>query len=276
MITDKLLYMRKKTGIVKMIIIINVIVFIIVNIAMAIAQMSGNSTESVIQFVAIPTSFTTALSKPWTFITHMFLHLGFWHILGNMLLFYIMGKYLQMILTDKQILYSYILGGLFGVSLIFVFFSNDAMFSLGASAAVLSIVMATATLMPNYYINLFLLGPVKIKWIALFMFVTSTLLDFSNNTGGKIAHIGGAIFGIIYAMHLQKKYNLSSPVFLRSGEQISHSTTQKYKPSIDDIDRSLRVDKNKKIDEILDKISKKGYDSLSKDEKQKLVDLSKK
>ena len=149
------------------------------------------------------------LTQPWTIVTHMFLHVDFIHILFNLLWLYWFGTVFIQELGMKKLLSTYLLGGLVGGFFYVLFYNLFPVFegvrsesiALGASTSVMSVVVAVATYQPDRRMHLVLIGPVKIIYIALAMFIFTSLVDFSVNTGGKIAHIGGALTGFLFSYY---------------------------------------------------------------------------
>lgn len=230
------------------------------------------------QYLMLPASLPTLLTQPWTLITYMFLHEGFIHILFNMLWLYWFGSLFQQYLGNSKTWQAYLLGGIFGGVIYIVAFNVFPAFSvqlgnayaLGASAGVLSLVFAAATLLPDYQVVLFLLGPVRLKYIALVSVFIDLLSIPNGNAGGHIAHLGGAFFGFLFVKMLYS--NSKMPATLDA----IFSTLGKLfvrKPSNVKIHYRSGKEVNAKpaqqeIDTILEKISKNGYDSLSKKEKE--------
>ena len=231
----------------------------------------------------LPASFTTFITQPWSLISYFFLHLGFTHILWNMLFLYWFGKIIQDNIGNNAVISLYVLGGIIGglsymaLFNIIPYYDNRISESLmlGASAGVFSIVAGSATLLPNYTFYLLFLGPVRIKYIALFYILLSFLDVTGSNAGGEIAHLGGAMIGYLFIRQLQNGVNMGEGVINivnffnkeknKKSEQNSSPTEEnKYDISQDEIDK------------ILDKISESGYSSLSKNEKEKLFNASKK
>jgi membrane associated rhomboid family serine protease len=235
-----------------------------------------------VEWMAVPADINQLLFKPWTVFTYMFLHQGFIHILFNLLWLYWLGKIFLEYLTGKQLLNVYLLGGLAGAALYMLAFNlfpafNDSLsvsIALGASAAVLAIVVATATFVPDYTVYLMFIGPAKLKYIAL----VSVLLDFiflmDGNAGGHIAHMGGALFGYFYIVQLKKGTDISKG-FGKILDSIANWFKPKrnlkvaYRRGETDYDYNKRKTiEQKEIDIILEKIAKSGYESLSKSEKE--------
>jgi hypothetical protein len=151
------------------------------------------------------------------------------------------------------------------------------------------VVVATATYQPERRMHLVLIGPIKIIYIALFMFIFTSLVDFSVNTGGKIAHIGGALSGFLFAYYYRRGKDLtkgfdrtldSIATWFKPGKEkmkVTYKRSAQEKRAADDIEyNKQKAGEQKEIDQILDKISKAGYDSLSSREKEMLFKMSKK
>ncbi|MGB0166109.1 MAG: rhomboid family intramembrane serine protease [Luteibaculum sp.] len=233
------------------------------------------------------------LKRPWTIITYMFTHEGLWHILVNMLIFYYIGNIFSDLLGNQRVLPLYIFGGVAGLLLYVLSFNLIPAFGsarlpiIGASASVLAIMVATATYVPNYPIRLMLLGTVALKYIAAFYVVIDLLAlrGTSGNLGGHIAHLGGAIFGFIYARQLTKGNDLGKYFYLivnsfkglfQSKPKVKVVHKEKSKTSKNTTGKkSSSDDYQKRVDEILDKISKSGYQKLTQEEKDFLFNASK-
>lgn len=246
--------------------------------------------DGFLDYLAVPANLEILGRRPWTLITYMFLHVDFIHILMNLLWLYWFGTMFIRELGVKKILSTYILGGLSG-GLLYVIFYNifpvfeqarEGSIALGASASVMAVVVATATYQPERRMHLVLIGPVKIIYIALVMFIFTSMVDFSVNTGGKIAHIGGAIMGFMFARYYKQGKDISKgfdrmmdriATWFKPGKEKLKVT---YKRSSDDIEyNKQKVEEQQEIDKILDKISKAGYDSLSAKEKELLFKMRK-
>ena len=219
----------------------------------------------------------------------MFLHDGFFHILFNMLWLYWLGGLLQEYLGNSKTYQAYFLGGIFGGLIyiisynIFPVFQNSLpiSFALGASAGVLSVLVAAATLLPDYPIMLLFFGEVRLKYIAIF----SVLLDFINipggNAGGHIAHLGGALFGYLFIKFIYSKSNMPNALDkIFDGIFSIFKTKSKMKVHYKNNTTNMNSSANRKtnqhdVDAILDKISKSSYESLSQKEKEILFKASK-
>ncbi|HOI87846.1 MAG TPA: rhomboid family intramembrane serine protease [Lentimicrobium sp.] len=283
------------------IILINIIVWVlsllIKNIAFLFtspeAAATGTYSHSVamtmMKYLAVPADPGSLLLHPWTLLTYMFFHLDFLHILFNMLWLYWFGKIFVQYLSQRQLLGTYLIGGIAGALLYILAFNVFPVFSivkesalaLGASASVLAIVVAISFYVPNYTIHLFLLGPVKIKYIAVFSVVLDVLMLDSGNPGGHLAHLGGALWGFAWAKMIpgrdptrifSKWSFLKMPDFRRRNKRFRVYTNPQR--MTDEEYNKRKVEKQKRIDAILDKISKSGYDSLTKEEKELLFSNS--
>ena len=200
-----------KTGnLLTKLIYINLGVFLLIQIAIIFIRLfsSPDYIVDIVKILAVPTNLEELATHPWTVITYMFTHKDFFHILFNLLWLYWFGKIFLSYLSERQLLSNYLLGGLAGALLYIISYNifpglqpeSATSLALGASAAVMAIVISIAVLEPNYKIYVILIGPVRIIWVALIGFALSSLVDFSVNTGGKIAHIGGALYGYLFTM----------------------------------------------------------------------------
>jgi len=253
----------------------------------------GNGTQTLAYWFSLPASFSQIITKPWTIITYMFLHTELMHILMNMLWLYFGGRIFIQFLSEKKLLTTYLLGGFAGGVLYILAFNLFPVFdeiiggsmALGASASVMAVLIAAVTYVPNMVVRLFLFGEVKLKYIGLASIVFFVLMGMQENPGGNIAHFGGALFGFIYAIQLKKgnDFALGFSSFLASLKSLFKPRSKmkvvykkQRKTKTDAAYNEQKVNNQKKIDAILDKISKSGYDSLSKEEKAILFDASKK
>ena len=283
-------------------IIINVIVFLFLGTLWVISSISqADALFTVIynQF-SIPPIFQDFILRPWTIITYGFAHslTGIFHILFNMLIFYWFSRLIVEYLGNQKVISIYVVGALAGglaylvvYNTIPFYIQNSGSISgmVGASAAVYATVVAAATLNPNYTFFMLFLGPVKIKYIAFFYIVVSFLGSVGANAGGNIAHLGGAAIGYLYVVQLQKGNDIGAWViqfinfvksFFQPQPKIKVSHKKPRKAATSRAQKSTRKSSvsstsQDEIDAILDKISQSGYESLSKEEKQKLFDASK-
>jgi len=173
----------------------------------------------------------------------------------------------------------YCMSGLFGAALLLIagLIFPDSFQSavlIGASAAVMGVVMVMAVYAPNFMVSLWGIINMPYKYFAALTFVLSTVIDFSLNTGGKISHIGGTVFGLLYGFYLKRGIDLFDFRFLTRKK--SKLKVVSYTKTIDDVYNENKLAKESRMDELLDKISKSGYDSLTKKEKDELFKLSQK
>ena len=268
----------------------NIGVFLFLHAIIAILYLSSaqDNIMKVVSWMAVPADLQILLTRPWTILTYMFLHKDFFHILFNVLWLYWFGKIFLSYFGEKRLSNIYLLGGFAGALLYIVSYNifpvfNDQIpesMALGASAAVMAIVIATSAYAPNHTVYLVFVGPVKIVWIAVISFILSSIVDFSVNTGGKIAHIGGALFGYFFAIQYRHGRDITTWFskimdYLFSLFQRRNKMKVTYKRAVDDFGyNAQKKAKQQEIDIILDKISQKGYDSLTKEEKEKLFRMS--
>ncbi len=271
---------------------INLAVFIIMAVASITGYLLNNQALPVkfLDFLSIPSSLSSLLARPWTLITYMFTHKEVMHILFNMLWLYWFGTIFLEYLDQRKLVAVYMLGGISGAIVYVASFNifpafrgvvNESV-AIGASASVMAIVIAIAAYVPNYSVGLFLLGQIKIKYIAIGIFVLTSIMDFSVNSGGKLAHIGGALFGFLYTYNLRRGHDLGKGMnsiidFLATLFKRRKKIRVTYKKPVTDYEyNKAKAEHQEKINRILDKISKGGYDSLTKEEKDLLFRESQK
>lgn len=277
-------------------IIINVVVFLLIGIISVVGLISQapEISDFIYRQFTIPPTMAEYLSRPWTLITYMFAHerWGILHILFNMLALYWFGRLFVEYLGSDKLVAVYILGGLAGGLLYLLMFNTVPFFversgfegMVGASAAVFAIMTAAATLLPNYSFYLLFFGPVKIKYIAAVYVVISFLGTTQGNAGGNIAHLGGALIGFIYIKQLQAGVNWGIWITVTiDWFRDLFKSKPKVKVTYRKEDKRSSVKPSSpgkasqaEIDAILDKISDRGYESLTKEEKEKLFNASKK
>jgi len=246
--------------------LINGVVFLAANV---IANLLKFDLAS---YLALPARLHELGALFYTPISYMFTHVDLGHAFFNMLYLYFMGQIFASIVGEKRLWFTYIMGGLCGAAfflLLFnVFFAGEPYYLLGASAGVTAVAIACAVYAPNMPVNLFFFGSFPLKWIVLIFFLISTVIDFSINTGGKVAHLGGAFFGLAYAWQLRKG-NDWMRVF-----SFKPRPTAKIKQM--KVVQKKTENEEKTLNEILDKINRSGYESLSKQEKETLQKIASK
>lgn len=264
-----------------------------------------------VEYLEMPSSLVLFMRRPWTLIVYMFVHFQFLHILFNMLWLYWFGKIFLYFFSDRQLGGLYVWGGIAGGALFLIAYNTlpflrqfaDYSFLVGASASVMAIVFAVSFYQKDYAINLLFFGRIKLIWLALGVLLIDVLSITSDNAGGHIAHLGGSLFGILYARQYRKGYDLTAFVnplidgfvnmlrwltdavrrlvtmFTRKPKLKTHRASPPpppRRPETDDEYRRRRNEENRMIDEILDKLKYSGYESLSAEEKRRLFDASKK
>ncbi len=267
---------------------INLGVFLVVRIANVIYFLSGTPFPF-IDWLALPADLGTLAARPWTLITYMFLHFDFLHILFNLLWLYWMGQIFLGYFDQRKLIAIYLFGGIFGGIFYVAGYNLFPAFSgfvadsrlLGASASVIAIVTALAVYAPNHIIHLMFIGPVRMKYLALFSVLLYVIGISSTNAGGNLAHLGGAFWGVIYIFQLRrgidpgKGFNRLFPG-MKNPFKPRPKVKVTYRKPVDDIEYNrLKNTEKARMNEILEKISKSGYDSLSKEEKDVLFRMGK-
>jgi membrane associated rhomboid family serine protease len=268
-------------------IVINSVVFLLANLVDLFYFLGTRINDITLPFISLPARFETVLVRPWTLLTYQFSHQGLFHIIFNMLVLYTVGTIFLDFFRKRDVWKVYILGGTIA-GLFFVFcnavipaFRDNNMVLVGASGSVMAILFASASYGPNIRLNLFGIFQVKLIWIALAYLVIDLLSIPGSNGGGHIAHLGGALFGWLFAAYRKGRmsFKLFEPV-------IKHRISDKQVKV--EVNHSRQFNKNQKnngtsstgtptqeeVDAILDKISKSGYDRLSKEEKDILFKAS--
>jgi membrane associated rhomboid family serine protease len=285
-------------------ILINIAIFLIVNlISLPFALFKANNPIDVVSWFSLYASFKNLLTHPWGIFTYMFLHQDFFHILYNMIGLYWFGNIVQDLIGKPKVLPIFLYGGVAGAILyvlaynVFPLFSNvlAGASNIGASAGVLAIVLAATTISPDYEIGLMFIGRVKIKWIAL-VYVLLDLINIQHgNAGGHIAHLGGALFGYTYIKLLQNGTDLARPIYAvtdffsnlfskknklkveykkETDKEKEYASTASSTHKQNTSSTKQELNKQDKLDAILDKINRSSYDSLSKEEKDFLFKIS--
>ncbi|TKC12128.1 rhomboid family intramembrane serine protease [Pedobacter polaris] len=255
---------------------INAAAFVVVSLLSVVFYYSGRDgfiDGLVKEYLAFPSAPGLWLTRFYTVLTYQFFHKDFFHILFNMLWLYWMGQIFLDFVKPRQFHFVYLAGGILGAvfyALIFnlvpVFITSVNVPLIGSSAAVMAVFAAAATLVPNYSLRLMFLGDVKIKYLLLVYILLDLIGTTKMNAGGSLSHLGGVLFGFIYIKLLQSGTDLSS-LFERKPKLkvVRNNGVKKQTSTIN----------QKEVDAILDKISKSGYDQLSKEEKDTLFKASK-
>jgi membrane associated rhomboid family serine protease len=259
---------------------INVGVFLVLGLIYVFEFLTTKQTglhSLIVSYLVVPAYLPTLLTKFWTVITYMFMHDGLFPFAFNMLWFYWMGQIFEEYLGSKKLLTIYVLGGLFGAAFfilgfnLFPAFASAKVFAtaVGAPACVMAVVVGTATLLPDYTIFMMFIGAVKLKWIAIVYVIIDILFLAGPNPSEAFAHLGGALLGFIYIKQLSRGNDWGGSIEKifqpKSNLKIASKNTGR------NVNSKPRQDE---VDYILDKISKSGYDSLSKQEKETLFRAS--
>ena len=256
--------------------VINIAVFVLVGFCMLYSWASNSPRPDgfFLEYLGLSSDPLQFLFKPWTLITYGIVHLDIQHFIFNMIGLYMFGQILQDFLGPRKILNFYFFGTLSGgllFLLIFSLISKSSMappstYLLGASGAVYGIICGAAFLVPNYSVHLLFLGPVRIKYIAVGFVLISFLQIPYGNAGGNIAHLGGALGGILYLKYLQGAFKFSlgrKPRPIIKGRVVSLET------------RKTILSQEEELNLLLDKISERGIQSLTREERNRLEYLSK-
>ena len=281
-------YQFRYGNMVMKLIFVNIGVFVFFGLLLLIGFLTQSNTfyNFLLNQLEVTASLHTLIHQPWSVFTYMFLHVAVFHILFNMLWLYWFGEIFVLYLGDKKVLPLYIIGGLGGALLYILAFNLFPVFKsvveqsymLGASASIYAIVFAAATINPDHEIGMMFFGNVKIKYVAVVSLLLSVLTIPHDNPGGGIAHLGGALTGYLYIISLRSGFDISSPftkflgLFKRKSKvKVGYKNTDgKVAPP------ARSKGEQERVDEILDKIARSGYDSLSKEEKDFLFNYSKK
>lgn len=236
-------------------------------------------------WLSLPSDPVSLLSKPWTLVTYMFYHREIFHFLFNVLNLYWFGKIFLMYFNERKLVTLYFLGGIMGgIVYVLIYTIFPSVFGqgilMGASASIIAIMFASAFYAPDFRVILIFFGEVKLIYIAIFSLVLFVVLLSSDNAGGNLAHLGGALLGYLWVKQYQRGRDFTRgignffasvfSVFKRRKLKVTH------KRPIDDMEYNKRKNLNQQeVDRILDKISKGGYGSLTKEEKDTLFRMSK-
>jgi membrane associated rhomboid family serine protease len=291
-ILDDLKLQYKMGGVIIRLIFLNILCFAVPGIIFSLLRLF-NIDIDYMQYVSLSTNWSELLVKPWTILSYSFFHSGFLHILFNMLMLNFFGGLFLTYFTQKQLLGMYILAAIFsgftymiGYSFLPALAGVDASM-VGASGAIMAVLLATVTYQPYMEVRLFLFGNVKLWQIALVLVILDLIQLPMDNTGGHIAHLAGALFGFIFIRLLQNGTDLSKMVsgviefFVnlfqpKKSKPFKRVHVNAKKPVVARESKIVTKDKSQQqIDDILDKISQSGYDSLTSDEKEFLFKAGK-
>ncbi len=288
---DTIKHRFKQKDILIQLIIINVVVFFVLTIVAMVGKLFKLPSIDLIPYIGTTSDMHLLIKRPWTVFTYMIAHKDFLHILMNMLMLFWFGQLFLRYFSPKNLGSMYLLGGLAGAALYALAFNTIPYYidmnhppMIGASASVMAIIFAAAFYRPDAEVSLFMLFRIKVVYIAIFMFILDFISLDSNNSGGHVAHIGGAIVGYIFAKQYLKGKDITRWIN-KIIDRIVNLTKPadkkkmkvKYKKREADYDYNQRKnDATDEIDRILDKIKSSGYSSLNAEEKKRLFDASKK
>lgn len=270
-------FITSKTALNRLI-LINVGVYLLLLIARLLLRvfsflMLQNYSLELYQWLSFPADPLQLLVRPWTILTSIFIHANFWHLFWNMIMLYIAGRIFLSHLSDKQLWLTYFLGGFLGNLTFMLAYNTFPVFGpivheascVGASGAIMAVLFAISLYRPKEELTFWLIGRLKLIWIALFFVVIDILQIPIENAGGHFAHLGGAIYGALFAMYLLYGQRLKGVVFEKDRKKYASSTSSR--PLSDEEFNARKANDARRVDAILDKISQSGYDALTKEEK---------
>jgi membrane associated rhomboid family serine protease len=273
------------------VILINVTAFVLI----LLVRVGFNMTQGVnatgfgsaTDLLSLHTNLKYILSHPWILITHMFVHITVMHILWNMLMLYWFGNIVGDLLGDRMIWSVYLTSGLMG-ALTIIFFSrvfnypSGEVIAYGASAAVMGFILVATIIAPDYILHLLLIGEVRLKFVALVVILIDLVgLAENNNTGGHIGHLGGAAGGALFVWFIRQGWTLPTwnkkkePAKVIPIRRAVATPSPVKKVPVSGVSNTITKPQSE-IDRILDKISAKGINSLTQEEKKTLEDAGKK
>ena len=284
----------RKGSISQQFIYINCGIFVVTSLVTIMGVLFNVDKYPWMEWLELPTWLPQFIKQPWSLVTYMFLHAGILHLLFNMLWLYSFGQLFLMFFSARHFRGLYFLGGICGGLLYMLAYNVFPYFEpylydsylLGASASVLAIVIATAIREPEFRVSLLFFGQVRLKYLALIMIITDLLFVTSNNAGGHIAHLGGALAGWWFAAGLRKGTDVTKWInqaidWLLGGWKVKRAPKKPkmkvhYGGRANDYEYNARKkEQDEEVDRILDKLKKSGYGSLTTEEKKRLFDASK-
>ncbi len=283
----------KQSNTLNRLIYINVAVYIIINIAIVMSDLLNITSFSILYYLAAPAALNQLILRSWTSLSYMFVHKDLMHLFFNMISLYWFGKIFTVYFSEKQLVGIYILGGFLGFVLYLTAFNLIPLYSnnientvlLGASGAIMAIIVAAAMKSPNLEMQLLFIGNVKLKFIAIGVVLLSFFGITSSNGGGQLAHLGGALAGYLFIVSLRQGYDITNGIskildtianlFGKRQLKVKPNTIKKTKYMSDAEFNANKAKKMEQINHILDKIKSSGYESLSAEEKKKLFEQQK-
>lgn len=267
---------------------VNVAVFLLIRAVAIVLMFTHANIDEALRWVMVPPTLQGAMREPWTIVSYMFCHYDVFHVLFNMLWLYWFGRMFISIATPKRLFALYIYGGVAGAALYVMFCLISPWIGggglIGASAAIMAVVIATAVITPDVPVSMLFFGEVKLKWLAVVTVILFALGLTGNNAGGHAAHLGGVAMGAIYGVAFRRGHDLAKPFNRFLDSIFSIACSRKWQPKAKRYHYKASDSRNRAsqtasaamadIDPILEKIKKSGYASLTADEKRRLFEAS--
>ena len=282
---NDLRYRISNLSIAEKIILFNVFCFVIPMLLNTFFFLLKVPSGAYMSWIQLSPKFDTFITRPWTLISYSFVHSSFFHLLWNMLLLFYAGRLLLNLFSNKIFINNYFLGVIAGGLIFILSYAIFPVFKgtyppmIGASAGVMAVFIFICTYTPERQIRVLFFN-VRLKYLGMVFFFLDVIQIPYGNAGGHLAHIGGAILGFFYARQLENGRDIGSGfervwqyLFMSKQLKTIYKSPNKERPNSD---KNNSAERQKKIDAILDKISKSGYDSLSKEDKDFLFDVGKK
>ncbi|MCQ2280200.1 MAG: rhomboid family intramembrane serine protease [Bacteroidales bacterium] len=225
-------------------------------------------------FLAFHTNYWLIITRPWTIVTSLFVHGGFWHLFFNMICLYVFGQIFLSYKSEKQLLATYLIGGVCGNLIYLLAYHTFPVFApvvdlsccVGASGAIMAILFAITIFRPNHPIGLLFVGQAPLKWLAAFFIFIDLMGLMGENAGGHFSHLGGALYGCVAAL-----FWLYGNQVLKFKPKVKPPKKPKFayssKSDTQTSSASQKEKDEKRIEAILDKIAKEGYGGLTAEEK---------
>lgn len=227
-------------------------------------------------FLAFHSDYWLVLTRPWTIVTSLFVHGGFWHLFFNMLCLYVFGQIFLSYRNEKQLLATYLIGGVCGNLIYLLAYHTFPVFApvadisccVGASGAIMAILFAITIFRPNHSIGLLFVGQIPLKWLAAFFIFIDLIGLMGGNAGGHFSHLGGAMYGSLIALYWlygKRLFQFKSKVKVKAPKKPKFAYSSKSDTQTSSA--SQKEKDEKRIEVILDKIAKEGYGGLTAEEK---------
>lgn len=296
-ITSDICRYYRQADVLLRLVLINVAVFVLLRVLGLLGMLFNLPLDAVLTYVEMPSHPAAILARPWTVLTYMFCHYGVLHILFNMLWLYWLGRIFLDAFSPRQLVALYVLGGLggalcFALGYAFLpYFAGQQAMLIGASASIMAIVVGVSVVKPDYRINLFLIGSVSLKWMAIITVGILLLSTGDLNAGAQLAHLGGLLVGVAFGMAMRRGTDITRPfiqayVWARSlfssrplgpqAPRYHYQPNRDAEPAAPGEPYGTDGPTEAEIDAILAKLKQSGYGALTDEEKEKLFSASKK